>query len=80
MIWGIVGLLVVLTFVGMISKRQMQAVTGANSAVMAPAASGASQAAAGNVAESAKRLEDKTRSDVEAALKAGAARNDAASP
>jgi hypothetical protein len=80
MVWGIVGLLVVLTVVGMVSKRQMQAAVGANPAVVAPAGSGASQASPGNVVESARRLEDKTRSDVDAALKAGAARNDAASP
>jgi hypothetical protein len=48
--------------------------------VIAPAGGGASQASPANVVESARRLEDKTRSDVEAALKAGAARDDAALP
>jgi hypothetical protein len=65
-VFGVVGLLVVLAIVGVVVKKQLQA-TGQAVSAAAPAASGA------NVAEQSRQLQQQIKADVTKALEQGAA-------
>jgi hypothetical protein len=75
-IFGVVSLLVVVAIVGLVAKKQLQAV-GVVSPASAAAAPGATPSG-GNVHEQSQALQQKVVTDVQQALGQGTARTEAA--
>jgi len=73
-IFGVVSLLVVLAIVGLMAKKQLQAVN----AVSAPAA--ATGSAAGTPQERSQQVQQRVQQDVQRALEQGAERASEAQP
>ncbi|MDB5999351.1 MAG: hypothetical protein JWP52_1050 [Rhizobacter sp.] len=71
MVLGIVGLMIGLTIVGVLAKKQLHA---NDSLAAVSAAAGASEPASGSVAQQARRIEDKVRDDVTRAMQQAPAR------
>jgi len=73
MIFGVLGLLVVLAIVGTIARKQLQAVK----ALPGTAPTAAAASAPGNVAQQSRDLQNQVKQDVNALLQQGASRPDA---